>query len=109
MGYEPLGNQSGLVGEENVAGDAAAVIRRRLFELGFAYSEELTSYEDWHFYRELAAAGCFGAVIPERLLRYRVREDSMQARIAQPNRQRLLGEIEARIKENAMQWTSPNA
>ncbi len=49
-------------------------MRRRIFDAGFRYSEELTSFEDWHFYRELQRAGHFGAVIPERLLRYRVRE-----------------------------------
>lgn len=109
IGYQPLGNESGLVAQENVAGDAAAVIRRRLFDLGFAYSEELTSFEDWHFYQELRRGGYLGTVIPERLLRYRLRADSMQAEIAQPNRQRLTGEIEARLRENAMRWTSSNA
>ena len=106
VGYEPLGNRSGLLAEENVAGDAAAVIRRWLFDAGFCYSEELTSYEDWAFYRRLAAAGHYGVVIPRRLLGYRVREDSMQRLVAVPNRQRLLGEIEAHIKHNQTRWTS---
>jgi hypothetical protein len=110
VGYQPLGNEAvTLVAIENVAGDAVAVMRRRLFDAGFRYSEELTSYEDWHFYRELACAGHFGVVIPERLFRYRVRADSMQAQIAQPNRERLVGEIEARIRENAVRWMSSNA
>jgi len=110
VGYEPLGNEAaGLVAVENVAGDAVALIRRRLFDTGFRYSEELTSYEDWHFYRELGSAGHFGVVIPERLFRYRVRADSMQSQIAQPNRERLVGEIDARIRENAIRWTSSNA
>jgi len=108
-GYEPLGNRARLVGEENVAGDAAAVTRRRLFDAGFWYSEELTSYEDWALYRRLREAGHYGAVIPERLLRYRVREDSMQAAIAQPNRRRIEGEINAHIQENAIRWTSSSA
>jgi glycogen(starch) synthase len=106
IGYEPLGNHAALNAEENVAGDAAAVLRRRLFDAGFRYSEELASFEDWHLYRELQRAGHFGAVIPERLLRYRTREDSMQAEIAQPRRARLTGEIDARIRENATRWTS---
>lgn len=108
-GYQPLGNQAALSCEENVAGDAAAVIRRRLFDAGFRYSEELASFEDWAFYRQLREAGHFGAVIPERLLRYRVREDSMQARIAQPRRVRLEGEINALIRENQVRWTSSSA
>jgi glycosyltransferase involved in cell wall biosynthesis len=106
IGYEPLGNRAAAVARENLAGDAAAVIRRRLFDSGFRYSEELTSFEDWHLYRELRGAGHFGAVIPERLLRYRVRSDSMQAEFAQPKRERLEGEIEALIRENAIRWTS---
>jgi glycogen synthase len=105
LGYEPLGNVAECNAEENVAGDAAAVLRRRLFDAGFRYSEELTSFEDWHLYRELQLARHYGAVIPERLLRYRLRADSMQAEIAQPKRERLRGEIEALIRENGVQWT----
>jgi glycosyltransferase involved in cell wall biosynthesis len=108
-GYQPLGNHAAVNSDDNVSGDAAAVLRRRLFDAGFAYSRELTSYEDWHLYRELQRAGHFGAVIPDRLLGYRVREDSMQAVVAQPRRERLLGEINALIRENEMQWTSSNA
>jgi len=109
LGYEPLGNQAELAARENVAGDAAALIRRRIFDSGFRYSEELTSFEDWHLYRELARAGHLGTVIPERLLRYRVRADSMQAQIAQPRRARLEAEIEALMRENAVRWTSSSA
>ncbi len=108
-GYEPLGNHAALNVQQNVAGDAAAVLRRRIFDAGFRYSEELTSFEDWHLYRELQRAGHFGAVIPERLVRYRVREDSLQAQFAQPRRARLIGEIEALIRENGMRWTSSSA
>ncbi len=108
VGYQPLGNHAALNAEQNVAGDAAALLRRSLFDGGFRYSEELTSFEDWHLYRRLQRAGHFGVVIPERLLRYRVRADSMQAQIAQPNRDRLLSEIDALIRENETQWTSPN-
>ena len=80
-----------------------------MFDAGFRYSEELTSFEDWHLYRELQRAGHFGAVIPERLLRYRVRADSMQVQIAQPRRARLVGEIETLIRENEVQWTASSA
>jgi glycogen(starch) synthase len=109
LGYQPLGNQGALVAEDNVAGDAAAILPRRIFDAGFRYSSELTSFEDWALYRELARAGRWGAVIPERLLRYRVRPDSMQAQIAAPKRARLHGEIEALMRENAVLWTSSSA
>jgi hypothetical protein len=95
-----------LVDQDNVAGDAAAVIPRRIFDLGFRYSEELTSFEDWHLYRELRQAGRFGAVIPERLIHYRLRADSMQTQFAQPRRARLRGEVQALLRENEVQWKS---
>jgi glycogen(starch) synthase len=106
LGYQPLGNRAALVARENVAGDAAAVLPRALFDLGLRYSEELTSFEDWQLYRELHRAGRYGEVIPERLVRYRVREDSMQAEIALPRRERLLAEMRARIIEGEVRWTS---
>lgn len=106
LGYQPLGNEPAeLLAQEDVAGDAAAVIRRAVFDAGFRYSEELTACEDWHFYRELTAAGRFGTVIPERLLFYRVRDDSMQAEIGIPRRERILGELEAHLRENALRWS----
>jgi glycosyltransferase involved in cell wall biosynthesis len=109
LGYQPIGNgAAALLAREDVAGDAAAVIRRRIFDLGFRYSDELTACEDWHFYRELGDGGHLGAVIPERLLYYRVRVDSMQAEVGEPKRERILGEIEALLRENAMQWTPPS-
>src|SRR5581483_11923329 len=104
LGYQPLGNWAMLTDVDNVAGDAAALLRRRIFDAGFRYSPELTSYEDWALYRQLRQAGHVGLVIPERLLRYRVRDDSMQARIAQPRRARLQGEIEALLLERQMRW-----
>ena len=107
-GWQPIGNESELNDERNVAGDAAALLRRRLFER-FRYSEELTSYEDWHLYRRLGRAGEMGAVIPERLIRYRVRADSMQAAVAVPNREWLHAEMDALIREDEMKWTSSSA
>ena len=109
LGYQPLGNESPVIDRDNVAGDAAAVIRRRFFDAGFRYSEELSSFEDWHLYRELAAAQHYGAVIPQRLFYYRVHEESMHASIAQPRRPRLEGEIEALLRQHAMQWKSSSA
>jgi glycogen(starch) synthase len=109
LGYAPLGNHAAMNGDLNVAGDAAAVIRRRIFDAGFRYSEELTSFEDWHFYRELQRAGQIGEVIPERLLRYRVRGDSLTARVVHRHRGRLHAEIEALMHENGMRWTSSSA
>jgi glycogen(starch) synthase len=109
LGYQPLGNESDLIERNNVAGDAAAVIRRRVFDLGFRYSQELTSYEDWHLYLQLHHAGCFGHVIPERLLHYRVRRDSMFRDVGEGNTERLFGEIQAHVRENEVRWAARSA
>jgi glycogen synthase len=107
-GYQPLGNW-GSIREENMAGDAAAVIRRRVFDRGLWYSQDLTSYEDWQLYRELHAAGLHGHVIPERLLRYRVRGGSMLRDIGLPLQARLRGEMDAHLVERRIEWESRSA
>jgi hypothetical protein len=53
-----------LIESNNVGGTCTAVIRRDLFESGFAYGNDLTSYEDGLLYLELHRAGHHGAVIP---------------------------------------------
>ncbi len=106
-GYRPVGNWSALVEERNVAGDGTAVLRRRLFDT-HRFSEDLTSYEDWALYRELARAGRYGHVIPEMLWRYRVREDSMLREVGLRHEERLAGELDALIHEKEIEWVSRN-
>jgi glycogen(starch) synthase len=103
-GFQPFGNSSSAVLRDNVAGDATAVIRRRIFDLGHWYSPDLTSYEDWQFYRELHAAGLYGRVIPKRLLLYRVRGGSMLREVGLPLVSRLFGEMEAQLREGQIEW-----
>lgn len=103
--YYPIGNTVGILHRTNASGSAEAVFRRSIFDAGHWYSTEMTSYEDWLHYRELAAAGRFGAVIPEPLLRYRVRRDSMVRTIAWSRQWRLFGEMEAHLREGEVTWT----
>jgi hypothetical protein len=105
VGYQPIGNSSSEVLQNNIAGDAVALIRRWVFDAGFSYSEELTSFEDWQLYQQLHLAGHFGLVIPERLVRYRVRTDSMIRQIGFPQTSRLAGELVAHRRERELQWT----
>ena len=105
-GYRPIGNSPSLVMAENVAGDGTAVIRRRVFERGYWYSTDLTSYEDWQLYRELHEAGIFGRVIPEPLLLYRVRRESMLREVGLPQHVRLLEEMNAHLIERRIEWES---
>lgn len=102
---QPLGNQAALIAEENVAGDLAAMFRRRLFEQGAGYAEDLAGDENWHLYRELHAAGRHGAVIPERLICAVARPSGNET----SHRERVRGEMLARLRENAMTWTCASA
>jgi glycogen(starch) synthase len=104
IGYQPLGNASREVLRNNVAGTAMALLRRWFFDAGFAYSQDLTSYEDWQLYQELHAAGHFGIVMPERLASYRVRTDSMMRQVGTPRLARLGGELLSHQIEKRTQW-----
>lgn len=76
-GYPPLGNAVRSDDAVNSDGDTIAVMPRRLFaELGYRY-EAGAAMADWALYRVLRDEGHLGAVIPERLARYRVRPDSV--------------------------------
>jgi glycogen(starch) synthase len=105
-GYQPLGNSTSLVNEQAVAGDATCLIRRSLFDGGFAYNTDFASLEDWFLYRELHRAGLYGHVIPERLVRYRVRRGSMIRAIGVPEWERFMGEMEAHEREQLVDWTA---
>jgi glycosyltransferase involved in cell wall biosynthesis len=107
-GYQPLGNDADALKRLNVAGDAAAVIRRRVFDLGYWYSADATSYEDWLFYRRLERNGLIGHSVPERLGLYRVRKGSMIREVGIPHHERLLGELEAHLREEEVVWTLPS-
>lgn len=104
VGWAPFGNWSPLVRRNNVAGTCTAVIRKRFFDHGFSYSDELTSYEDWFLYRELHEAGHYGVVLPERLLEYRVRPESMLRKVGSPSMGKIYEEINAHVRERAVRW-----
>jgi glycosyltransferase involved in cell wall biosynthesis len=105
--FAPLGN-SVLAGyEENWDGDTLAMLPRRVFtELGFEYHPEGSMHSDWELYRWLREAGRFGAVIPERLARYRVLPDSLMRGYSDELQDRSWSESEERIGLNAVRWTA---
>jgi glycogen(starch) synthase len=106
VGWAPFGNWSSLVRRNNVAGPCTCVIRKRFFDQGFDYSDELTSYEDWFLYRELHEAGHYGVIVPERLIEYRVRPESMLRQIGAPSMQAIFDEINAHVRERGLRWES---
>ena len=77
-GYAPLGNRVLAGEEENWDGDTVALIPRHLLEeLPEPFPEQQPMQGDWLLYRRLRERGEYGAVIPERLVKYRVHPDSM--------------------------------
>lgn len=104
-GYSPTAGRGPELERHNVAADAAALIRRHVFELGFRYRTDLVSLEDWLLYRELRDAGYHGAIIPERLLRYRVLATSKLRTFGMAHTERLEGELRAHQRSRRMLWT----
>jgi glycosyltransferase involved in cell wall biosynthesis len=105
--FAPLGN-SALGGyAENWDGDTLAMLPRRVFtELGFEYHPEGSMHSDWELYRWLRAGGHFGAVIPERLARYRVLPDSLMRGYSDDLQDRSWRESQERIGLHAVRWTA---
>jgi len=106
-GYMPFGNWSELMSHTNVGGTCTAVMRRSLFDEGFGYSTDLVSYEDWLLFLELHEAGHHGAIIPERLITYRVRPDSMTREVGRPRLERIHAELRAHKVELDTSWIPP--
>lgn len=103
-GCEPLGNFDGIVEAYDVAGDAAAVWPRRLFDRGFRFSETVPVIEHWMLYRQMWRAGLHGHVIPEWLLRFHSRTNSRRHVDGSAlDRLRALATSELRLQE--YQWT----
>jgi GT2 family glycosyltransferase len=103
-GFQAVSNASTILDTINASGSALAVFRRSVFD-DVDYEVDLTSYEDWLLYRELAARGVHGHVIPERLIRYRVRTRSMLRADGMPARERLFEELEAHYRRRLTRWT----
>jgi glycosyltransferase involved in cell wall biosynthesis len=106
-GLSPIGNSSRVVDALNVAGDACAVFRGSVFRSGLAYSTDVAGFEDWALYREMRRRGMIGHVIPERLVRYRMRPESMMRSLSAPREQWIRQAIEAHLAERSVEWTAP--
>jgi glycogen synthase len=103
----PIGNYSRAVDRLNVAGDAVAVVRREVFDQGLAYSTDVAGFEDWTLYREMRRSGLIGHVIPEPLIGYRLRDDSMMRALTSSREGWARRASDAHIAEQAVQWTAP--
>lgn len=105
--FAPLGNS--VLGDyaENWDGDTLALLPRRVFtELGFEFHPEGSMHSDWELYRWMRESGSFGAVIPERLGRYRVLPNSLMRGYSNELQDRSWRESEERIASHAVRWTA---
>lgn len=98
-GYTPLGTWARTVRRDNTAGGSTAVFRRSVLTDESGWDPELASYEDWEHYRRLHMAGHPGDVIPHRLVRYRIRADSMMRTFGLRHLEVLEKELRARERE----------
>lgn len=106
-GYAPLGNSVSREQQLNWDGDALAVLRRELFsELGYRYEPSAALASDWELYRVLRGGGRFGAVIPERLARYRVVSGSLSRIHEEWIHTHAWDESKARLRLRSTRWTA---
>ncbi|MCA9274250.1 MAG: glycosyltransferase [Phycisphaerales bacterium] len=88
-GWVPLGLHRNLLPIHNCAGCCMALFRADALHDAGGYSTDLTSYEDWDLYCALAERGLHGAVIPDIMLHYRIRPDSLLRTEVEMRRQHL--------------------
>lgn len=81
----PLGLERDMLPAANVCSCCVALIDKDALDAVGGYDTWLTSYEDWDFYCALASRGYRCEMVPERLIYYRQREDSMRHEIGEPN------------------------
>jgi glycosyltransferase involved in cell wall biosynthesis len=106
-GYAPLGNAVLSDYGENWDGDTMALLPRRVFtELGFEYDPEGSMHSDWQLYRLMREHGAYGAVVPERLGRYRVLQSSLIRSYPQQLQSRSWSESRERSLLRATRWTA---
>jgi glycosyltransferase involved in cell wall biosynthesis len=105
--YAPLGNSVLAEDSANWDGDALALFPRRLFsDLGYRYQSDAGLQSDWELYRSLRDDRRFGAVIPERLARYRVHGDSLTKSYGDALHSRSWEEARARRRLRRTRWTA---
>ena len=95
-GWVPLGLHRDLLPIHNCGGCCIALFRRDALNDINGYSTELTSYEDWDVYCSLAERGHHGAVIPDFMLHYRIRSDSLLRTEVEMRKQHLHARVLAR-------------
>ncbi|MGP1273102.1 MAG: glycosyltransferase [Phycisphaerales bacterium] len=95
-GWVPVGLHRDLLPIHNCAGCCMALFRREALESIGGYCTDLTAYEDWDVYCALASSDARGVIIPEFLLHYRIRDNSLLRTEAEVRKQHLHAALLAR-------------
>lgn len=95
-GWVPLGLHRDVLPIHNCGGCCMAVFRKQAVLDAGGYTTDLTSYEDWDLYCALAERSWRGVVLPEFLLHYRIRPNSMMRSEGELRKQHLYAAVLAR-------------
>jgi glycosyltransferase involved in cell wall biosynthesis len=95
-GWIALGNDDELLPVINAGSNAAMMMRRELLLQAGGYDEELPAYEDWDLCCTFADMGLRGIVVPEFLILYRLRDNSMMHGIDRIKHERLRARLLAK-------------
>ncbi|MEM9662211.1 MAG: glycosyltransferase [Planctomycetota bacterium] len=104
-GWVPLGLHRDLLHIHNCGGCCMAVFRAKAVLDAGGYTTDLTSYEDWDLYCSLAEQNWRGVILPEFLLHYRIRPNSMMRSEGELRKQHFYATVLARHPKLAADHT----
>ena len=104
-GWLPLGLDRDLLANANFACTASCLLRRDAVLSVGGYDEHLVSFEDWDLWCSLAERGFEATIVPEFLLFYRQRPDSMYHALARRNEATLRSQLLVRHPGLCANWT----
>ncbi|MEO1535175.1 MAG: glycosyltransferase [Planctomycetota bacterium] len=104
-GWVPLGLYRDVLPIHNCGGCCMAVFRKQAALDAGGYTTKLTSYEDWDLYCALAERGWRGVILPEFLLHYRIRPNSMMRSEGELRKQHLYAAVLTRHPDLAVNHT----
>lgn len=104
-GWMPVGFDRDLLASANHACPASCLLRRDAVLEAGGYDEHLVSFEDWDLWCTLAERGHEAVIVPEFLLHYRQRPDSMYHALAIRNEAMLRAQLLARHPRLCDDWS----
>jgi glycosyltransferase involved in cell wall biosynthesis len=104
-GWTPLGIDADLLASTNMACPASCLLNRDSVLAAGGYDEQLVSFEDWDLWCTFAERGLRVEIVPEFLLHYRQRSDSMYHAMAKQNEAVLRAQLLGRHPKLCSDWS----